>query len=156
MSAVFEDDEARAQGGGCRLRRCQRNRILSAVDDDGRDVQLGQCGQQVEVAEGRPDALLDAPDDAKRREVAGACGVGEVAGDAELEAALSVRVGIGFAKTRGAELGAKPLNDFTLLAACELGLELRAMRAADGGGVNKREGTGNRERGTGLRSASSD
>src|SRR4051812_32295000 len=125
MSAPFENHEARAECGGGGFRRRQRDRVLSSVDEQGRYRQPPERRNEIEITETRPDALLDATDDAKRREIAGTRGVGEVAGDAQLEATLAIRIRVAFSQARLGELAAKGLDGFALLPSRELGLELK-------------------------------
>ena len=101
---------------------------------------MGKPGRQVEITEAAPNTLLDSADDAKGREVVRASGVGEVAGDTELEAALAVRVGISLAQTGRGELCAHLLDDGSLLAPRELRLELLAVLASDGSWIEKNQG----------------
>src|SRR5690242_18937023 len=102
------------------------------MDDQGRHGAMGQHGCQVEITEAAPDTLLHSADDAKGREVAGASGVGEVAGDTELEAALAVRVGISLAQIGYRELLAHLLDGGSLLAPRQPLFELLAVFASDG------------------------
>src|SRR5678816_2339043 len=97
MSAVVQHDESGPERTSSDLRRLERDRILSSMDDKGGDADMGERGCQVEITEAAPDALLHSAHDAKGREVAGASGVGEVASHAELETALTVRVGVSLA-----------------------------------------------------------
>ena len=58
----------------------------------------GELVGEVVAGEALPHGLLHARDDAERRELARARGIGEVAGDAELEDALRVRGGVALAQ----------------------------------------------------------
>src|SRR6476646_10012749 len=149
MSAVLQNDEPTSERASGNFRRLERNRVLSSMDDQGRNGDMAERGRQVEITETAPDALLDASHDTKRREVVRPSRVGEVAGDAELEAALAVRVGVSLAETRGGQLGAQSLDDGPLLAAREFRFELLAVFASDGSRIDQSEGIGNRESGIG-------
>ena len=116
MSAVVENDEPGSERASGNFRRLERDWVLSSMDDQGRHRDVGEPGRQVEITETAPDALLDSTDDAKWREVVRASGVGEVAGDTELEAALAVRVWISLAQTGRGELRAHLLDNRSLLA----------------------------------------
>jgi len=98
MSAVIENDEPGAERASGNFRRLERDRVLSSMDDQGRHGAMGKPGCQVEIIEAAPNTLLHSADDAKGREVVRASGVGEVAGDTELEAALAVRIGVALAR----------------------------------------------------------
>ena len=69
----------------------ERDRILAAMDHEGRAAHGREAVREVEVAEARPHGLLNAAGDPERRELRGARRVGEVAGDAQLERPLPVR-----------------------------------------------------------------
>ena len=53
---------------------------------------------EIEITKTAPDALLHTAHDAERSQIARARGVSEVAGDAELERAVAVCVGVALAK----------------------------------------------------------
>src|SRR5215217_9427390 len=140
MSAPFENHETSAERGGGGFGRRQRDRILSSVYDQGRNRQPPERWNEIEITETRPDALLDPTDNAKRGEVMGARRVGEVASDAQLEAALAIGSRVAFSKARLRELAAKRLDGFALLASREFGLELRPVLSGDRGGINQHQG----------------
>jgi hypothetical protein len=81
MSAVVENDEPSSERASGNLRRFERDRVLSSMDDQGGNRAMGERSRQVEITETAPNALLDPAHDTKRREVVRASGVGEVAGD---------------------------------------------------------------------------
>src|ERR1043166_5476879 len=95
-------------------------------------VELSGC-REVEVAEALPDRLLDAPDDAKRREVVRAPRVGEIPGDAELEGSLPVRALVSLPQVRLGQFRATLGDVRAGLGAGELRLELVAIGSCDGG-----------------------
>jgi hypothetical protein len=143
MSAVVENDEPGAERASGSLRGLERDRVFSAMDDQGRNRDMGERRRQVEITEAAPHALLDSAHDAKGREVVRASGVGEVAGDTELEAALAVRIGVALAQAGRGELRAHLLDRGSLLPARKLRLELLPVRARDGSGIDENQGTGN-------------
>ena len=96
VAAIFQHQEVRAKSPGNRFGRREGNGILSAMNDECWQVEVTEGGHEVEVAQGAPDGLLHATREAKRREVAGAMWIGEVAGDAHLEQPLPVCVGVTF------------------------------------------------------------
>src|SRR5256885_14598921 len=99
MPAVFQDEATSAQGTREGLGGRERNGVLSAMRDENRHSQVSQRGLEVIVAERAPDGLLDPSGHAKGGQIARTPRVGEVAGDAELEGALPVRLGIPLPKT---------------------------------------------------------
>ena len=68
MSAVVQHDESSPERTSGDLRRLERDRILSSMDDKGGDADMGERGCQVEINEAAPDALLHSAHDAKGRE----------------------------------------------------------------------------------------
>src|SRR3954466_11865216 len=99
MSAPFENHEPSAQRGGRCFRRCQRDRILSSVDDQGGNGHALERRDEIEVTKAGPYTLLHATDHAKRGEIVRAGGVCEIAGDAQLEASLSIGVRVALPKS---------------------------------------------------------
>src|SRR5688572_948041 len=139
MPAVLEHDEPGAKGCGDGLRRLERDRVLTTMDDERWYADLPEGGSDVEVTEARPDALLNAPDHPERRQVAGSGWIGEVPGHAQLERPLPVCIGITLAEVRRGELGAKLLHGLALLSPREFGLELLSKLARDRGGIEQCE-----------------
>src|SRR5688572_3754094 len=142
MSAVLEDYEPGTEGFRRGFRGRERDRILASVHDQRWDLDGPERRAEIEVPEAAPDALLHPADDPERCEVAGTRRIGEVAGDAELERTLAVRLGVALPEARRGELRAKPLNHRALLPSRELGLELLPVAPGDGRRVDQSEGLG--------------
>src|SRR4051812_9136583 len=72
MATVFEHDKPSIECTGGVFRRCERDRVLSAMNDEGRHVDsIEHAGcHQVELAKTLPNGLLYAPGDAKRGQIA--------------------------------------------------------------------------------------
>src|SRR6476620_3245308 len=136
MPAVVEDHEPSAERASGELRRFERNRVLASMDDQGGNRDTRERRTEIEISEAAPNALLHATHDAKWREVVRACGVCEVAGDTELEAALTVSVRVALAQAGVGQVGAQLLYNCALLASREFSFELLAVFAGDGGGVD--------------------
>src|SRR5437762_3417398 len=109
MAAVLEDDQTSVEGVGRGARRFERNRVLATGRDQSREVHRVELsgGGQVEIAEAVPDRLLDATDDAKRRQIARLLRIGEITGDTQLEGAMAVRLGVVVAKSGRRQLVAQ-------------------------------------------------
>src|SRR5687768_12856960 len=144
MSAVVQDDELRSQRFRRRFRRRQWDGILPSMYDQRRNPDTTKRFPDVEVAETGPNALLDAADDAERRQVSRACRVGEISGDAELERPLPIGVRVALAEAGCGQLRAKRLNDGALLSPHELRLELLAICAGDWSRIDQDQRVGNR------------
>src|SRR5688500_11563413 len=145
MSARVNDDEAPAEGARGIRGRVERDGILPAVDDEGRRAHRGEPRNEIEVAETLPHRLLDPPGDAEGSEVARGDGVGEVAGDADLEQPLAIRLRVALAEPRRGELGAHRLHLGALLTSGELLLELLAVPPGEGRRVEEDEPSGGAE-----------
>ena len=65
--------------------------------------------EKIVVAEALPYGLLDAASHTEGREIASGARVRKVAGDAELEAAMAVRIHVALAEARGGQLVAERL-----------------------------------------------
>ena len=98
MPAPVQDDQPGAQGTGIRPRRRQRDWILAAVHDARAALYRRQLRHDVIITEALPDRLLHATDHAEGREIPSGGRIGKVAGDAELEGALAVRLQIALAE----------------------------------------------------------
>jgi len=82
MSAVLENHQpCIGKRTGKRLGSLERNRIVSPMQNQHGNFYLFDALQEVEVTKTFPHLLLDATDDAKRGEIVGAGGVGEVPRD---------------------------------------------------------------------------
>src|SRR5918992_4499232 len=93
-----------------RLGSLERNRVLTPVQNQHGTFYLFDALQEVEVTKTFPHLLLDATNDAKRREIVRATRVGEIAGDRQLERTLTIRLGIALAKAGGCQLLTHALN----------------------------------------------
>src|SRR5687767_8746108 len=99
MSAALEHHEACiGKRSSKRLGSLERNRVVPAMQNQHGNFYLFDALQEVEVTKTFPHLLLDAPDHAKRGEVAGTPGVGEVARDRELEGSLTKGLGVALAQ----------------------------------------------------------
>ncbi len=124
MPAILQDDADRLQGTRHRLGGREGNGILPPVDDERGKMQPLQGREQIVVAERGPDGLLDAAGDAEGREVSRAARIGEVAGDAQLEGALPIRLRVALAEIGGAQLVTQGADPRSRLPAREPALEL--------------------------------
>ena len=95
--------------------------------------------RQVEVAEAFPNRLLHASGDSKRRQIVGNSGIGKIAGDAQLEVALSIGLRISLTQTGFREIGAQLDDIGACLSPVELRLELSAILAIDRGRVDEHQ-----------------
>src|SRR5918992_4363003 len=111
VAAVLEHDEARiGKRAGQRLGSLERNRVVRPMQNEHGTFYLFDALQEVEVTKTFPHLLLDATNDAKRREIVRATRVGEIAGDRQLERTLTIRLGIALAKAGGCQLLTHALN----------------------------------------------
>src|SRR5688500_9373868 len=99
VAAMLEHHQARiGKRAGERLRSLERNWVLTPMQNQHGNFYLFDALQEVEVTKTFPHLLLDATDDAKWGEIAGPPGVGEVAGDGELEGTLTVGIRVALAQ----------------------------------------------------------
>src|SRR5919108_4012589 len=112
-----------------RLGSLERNRVLTPVQNQHGTFYLFDALQEVEVTKTFPYLLLDATDHTKRCEVVRAARVGEVAGDRQLERALTICFGITLAKPGRCQLVTHALNRDTRLPLGEAGFEPRPKGA---------------------------
>src|SRR5688572_21240335 len=132
VAAVLEHHEASiGERAGQRLGSLERNRVLPPVQNEHGTLYLFDALQEVEVTKTFPYLLLDATCYPERGEIACPLGVGEVAGNRQLERALAVRVRITLAQPGLRQLLAKPLNRCAGLPLREVRLESRAKGARD-------------------------
>src|SRR5262245_65697077 len=114
------------------------------MDDQSRDcnrIELSRS-RQIEVPQTFPHRLLHAARDPKRRQVVRDGWIRKIAGDAQLEVALSERFGITLTQTGFREISAQLCDVRTGLPSVELGLELAAVLAVDRRGVDPDEAMG--------------
>src|SRR5687768_6928765 len=140
MSAALEHHEACiGKRTGKRLGSLERNRVVPPMHNQHGNFYLFDALQEVEVTKTFPHLLLDATDHPERGEIVRPAGVGEVAGDGQLEGALTVGIRIPLAKSGLRELLSNPLNRRARLSLTEVGLELRAVGTCGGGGIDEDE-----------------
>src|SRR5687768_4377411 len=94
------------------------------MNDDRGDFDAPQVPDEVEISQTFPYGLLYPCDYPEGGEVAHLAWIGEIAGDPQLERALSICRRILLLESRHGELLAQPLDLRTLLPASELLLEL--------------------------------
>src|SRR6476646_3212761 len=139
VSARLNDDARRAEGTCRCLGRRERDRVLTTVYYQCRQVHAFQRVREVVVAERLPDGLLHASGDAEGGEVARAVRIGEIAGDADLEGALAVPLGVPLAEAGYLKLGTQRRDLRARLSPGELLLERLARRPRDRRGVDEGE-----------------
>src|SRR6185295_16252501 len=98
MSAVLENDEPGAERVRGDLRGLEWNRVLASMDDQAGNRNVSERLTEIEITKTAPDALLHSADDPERGQIARSRWVGEISGDAQLERAVPVCVGIALAK----------------------------------------------------------
>src|ERR1043166_5809689 len=96
VAGVLNDDQCRTHSLRGGLRRSERDRVLSSVNDqrlhsDGIEV---SWSEQIEVAQALPHRLLNSPDDTKRCEIVGGRGIGKVASNAQLNRPPPIGLGV--------------------------------------------------------------
>src|SRR4029079_10047568 len=106
VSARLNDDACRTEGTRGGLGRRERDGILTPVYYQCRQLHAFQRVREIIIAERLPDGLLHAAGNAEGGQVACARRVGEVAGSADLEGAMTIGLGVSFAEAGFLELGA--------------------------------------------------
>src|SRR5438270_4551490 len=112
MAALVDDDQPGAEGTGAGFRRGERDRILSSVDNQRRrrDASKIRVSEKIIVTQALPDRLLNSPGDTKWRQVVRGGRIRKVAGNAKLEAALTIRVQVALTQARPRQLVAERLH----------------------------------------------
>jgi hypothetical protein len=98
MPAVVQNHTLGSERAGSFTGRREWNRIVTSMYDYRGDFDPRQLPDEVEIAETFPDGLLYAADHPEWRQICCVARVGEIAGDSELESALSIRLRIALAE----------------------------------------------------------